>query len=83
MTEIKFDSTDKETIVRKIQMYFRDELDQEIGAFDAEFLLNFFSSEIGGLYYNQGLLDAQAALSNKLDELNYLIQDLEKPVFGV
>lgn len=83
MTEIKFDSSDKEAIVRKIQMYFRDELDQEIGAFDAEFLLNFFSSEIGGLYYNQGLLDAQAALSNKLDELNYLIQDLEKPVFGV
>ena len=81
MPDIKFSSKDKEAIVHKIQMYFHEELEQEIGAFDAEFLLNFFSTEIGGLYYNQGLLDAQAVLSNKLDELNYLIQDLEKSTF--
>ena len=43
MSEIKFSTEETESIVRKIQLYFREELDQEIGRFDAEFLLDFFA----------------------------------------
>lgn len=64
MSAIKFKKDEKAIIVRKIQLYFTEELRQDIGQFDAEFLLDFFS-EIGSFYYNRGLYDAQAILSKK------------------
>ncbi|MCW8887644.1 MAG: DUF2164 domain-containing protein, partial [Gammaproteobacteria bacterium] len=66
-------------IVQKIKAYFHDELSQEIGGFDAEFLIDFFSKEIGPHFYNRGLSDALTLFSEKADELSYLVQELEKP----
>ncbi|MDH3528768.1 MAG: DUF2164 domain-containing protein, partial [Acidobacteriota bacterium] len=43
MEEIEFTKEEKDAIVAKIKGYFESELDQEIGQFDAEFLLGFFS----------------------------------------
>lgn len=74
-----FSEPEKAIIVSKIQAYFIHELDQEIGGFDAEFLLDFFSKEIGTLFYNRGLYDAQVLLSQKLDDLSDAIYQLEKP----
>lgn len=74
-----FSDTEKAEIVAKIQKYFNRELGQEIGGFDAEFLLDFFAREIGNYFYNQGLYDAQAILSTKLDDLNDAISQLELP----
>ena len=81
MSEIKFSADDKERIVSKIKKYFSDELEQEIGGFDAEFLMEFFAKEIGPYFYNQGLSDAGVLLNERAEETNYLIQELEKP-FG-
>ena len=47
MTDIKFTEEETALIVRKIQLYFTEELKQEIGRFGAEFLLHFFSGEVG------------------------------------
>ena len=80
MSKIRFSKDEKECIVGKIQRYFRDELDQDIGGFDAEFLCDFFSEEIGAFYYNRGLADAQAVLEMRLDTINEAISELEKPV---
>ncbi|MEO0974480.1 MAG: DUF2164 domain-containing protein, partial [Pseudomonadota bacterium] len=41
-------------IVGRLQAYFEAELDQEIEQFAAEFLLDFFSREVGAYFYNQG-----------------------------
>lgn len=79
MTEIKFTEEETAFIVRKIQLYFTEELKQEIGRFDAEFLLDFFSGEVGSYFYNRGLYDAQAILSRKLDDLSEAIYQLERP----
>lgn len=79
MTEIKFTEEETALIVRKIQLYFTEELKQEIGRFDAEFLLDFFSGEVGPYFYNRGLYDAQATLSSKLDHLSEAIYQLERP----
>ena len=65
-------------IIRKVQMYFQEELEQEIGRFDAEFLIDFFAEEIGAYFYNRGLYDAQALVSAKVDELSDSIYELEK-----
>lgn len=77
MPVIKFTKEETERLTRKVQLYFNDELDQEIGQFPAQFLLEFFSEEIGPYYYNRGLMDAQAVLESRLSEALY---ELEKPI---
>jgi uncharacterized protein (DUF2164 family) len=79
MADITFTDEEKAVIVRKIQLYFTEELKQELGRFDAEFLLEFFAEEVGAYFYNRGLYDAQVILSAKLDDLNDSISMLEKP----
>ncbi|MFT5163964.1 MAG: hypothetical protein ACI9FJ_002561 [Alteromonadaceae bacterium] len=82
MTKIKLSPQQKNAIVNKIQRYFARELDQDIGDFDAEFLLDFFSENVGGYYYNQGLYDAQTVLAAQLDNINEAIDVLEKETFN-
>jgi uncharacterized protein (DUF2164 family) len=74
-----FSEAEKAIIISKIQRYFNAELDQDIGQFDAEFLLDFFAKEVGNFFYNRGLYDAQAILSSKMDDLSDAIYQLEKP----
>jgi uncharacterized protein (DUF2164 family) len=76
--KIKFEKEERAAIVGKIQRYFVDELDSEIGAIPAELLLNFFTETIGGFYYNQGLSDAQAVLGKLVDNINDEIYGLEQ-----
>lgn len=78
MTEIEFSKDEKDIIVKKIQMYFSEELDQDIGQFDSQFLLDFFVSEIGPYFYNRGLYDSQAILEKRMDDISESIYELEK-----
>jgi len=66
-------------IVYKIKHYFATELGEEIGQFDAEFLLEFFAKEIGPYFYNQGLHDAQAAVDSQVDLLKDVFYTMEEP----
>jgi len=75
---IKFEKEERAAIVSRIQRYFVDELESEIGAIPAELLLNFFTAEIGPFYYNQGLGDAQAVLAKLVDNINDEIYGLEQ-----
>ena len=78
LAEIKLDDSVKVEVVAKLQKYFEAELQQEIGSFDAEFLLDFFSKEVGGYYYNQGLADALKSFEAKMEDVGELIYQLEK-----
>lgn len=80
MSEIEIPKEHIERTVSKIKDYFQAELGQEIGGFEAEFLIAFFAQEVGPHFYNQGITDAFAVFSEKTEELGYLIQELEKPV---
>ena len=66
-------------MVHKIKHYFNQELDFDIGQFDAEFLLDFFSEEIGVYHYNRGLRDAQDIFSTKVESITDAIYELEIP----
>lgn len=79
MAKIEFSTAEKQHIVSKIERYFLDELDQEIGQFDAEFLLDFFSEQVGAYYYNRGLHDAQALLQQRLEDISEAIYEIEQP----
>jgi uncharacterized protein (DUF2164 family) len=78
MKPIRFEKEERSAIVARIQRYFVDELDSEIGGIPAELLLNFFSEEIGPFYYNQGLADAQAVMARMTDTINDEIYGLEQ-----
>lgn len=79
MKDIEFSADQKARIVSKVKIYFADELQQDIGSFEAEFLLDFFAREVGPYFYNRGLFDAQQVFNEKMEDLGYLLQELEKP----
>lgn len=82
MADITFSKEELAAITGRIKLYFREELDQELGQFDAQFLLEFFAEEIGGYFYNRGLYDAQALLNDKLEDISDALYQLEKTTGG-
>ncbi len=80
MSDIKLTQDETDQVVSKIKKYFADEFDQDIGGFEAEFLIDFFAKEIGPHFYNRGLSDAHSLFTEKADEIGYLVQELEKPL---
>lgn len=74
----EFSREQKERMASKVKGYLRDELHQEIGSFDAEFLVDFLAEELGPYFYNRGLADARGLLNEKMAELDYQVQELEQ-----
>jgi uncharacterized protein (DUF2164 family) len=77
--QIEFTTQEKELLVQKLKHYFTNELDQDIGQFDAEFLLEFFGKEMGVYYYNRGLTDAQDIFKSRVESITDAIYELEIP----
>ena len=80
MSEISLSTEQKEQAVDKLKRYFDSEMGQDLGQFEAEFLFDFISENFGNYFYNQGLYDAQAMISNRIDLITDAIFELEKPV---
>lgn len=80
MSTIELTTADRARIVERIRDYVEQELEQELDQFGAEFLLDFFTKEVGPHYYNAGLSDAQGVLSKRLESITEAIGELEKPV---
>lgn len=79
MSKIELPKETRDALARALSRYLKDELDLEVTGFDAVFLLDFITESLGPHFYNQGLADAQAILSKKLDEIGESIYQLEKP----
>ena len=78
MEKLEFTRDEKSALADKLKRYLAEELDLEIGSFDAEFLLDFFAGELGAYYYNRGLYDAQALFARKVDEFSDAVYELEQ-----
>jgi len=78
MKPITFSREETRAIVGEIQDYFREELDQSIGAIPAELLMQFFAEKMGAFFYNRGLYDAQALVRKKIDDVSDEIFSLEQ-----
>ena len=79
MSKIELAKDTRDALAKALSRYLKDEHDVEVAGFDAHFLLDFIIETIGPHVYNQGLADAQALLSKKLDELGESLWQLEKP----
>ena len=75
---INISRKNKDKITQDIQQWFRENLDQEIGNLDAEFLLDYFTENLGGLYYNQALSDVHSLIAEKTESFADSIYDLRK-----
>jgi len=80
MSEIEFTREQRAVLVESIGRFFDQELELELGRFDAEAVLDFAARELGGAFYNRGLHDAQASLEKRVADLvSETIDALEKP----
>lgn len=77
---IELDKKQQQSMTQELQRYLQDELDIEIGQFDAEFLVEFISKKFGSVYYNQGLKDAQSVMERKMMDIADEIYEIEKIV---
>lgn len=80
MKPIEFSKAEMNDMVRRLQAYFSDELDQELGALAAEMLIAFIARDLGPSFYNRGLYDAQALFTAKAEETADAIYGLERQV---
>ena len=78
MSVVEFSKEEKALITQKLQRYVATELGFEMGSFDAEFLLEFVSKELGCYFYNRGLYDAQTVVNARFEEMAEAIVVLEK-----
>lgn len=78
MSVVEFSKEEKALITQKLQRYVATELGFEMGSFDAEFLLEFVSKELGCYFYNRGLYDAQTVVNARIEEMAEAIVVLEK-----
>ncbi|CAH0529542.1 DUF2164 domain-containing protein [Vibrio hippocampi] len=73
-----FDTKKRNELVIELQNYFADELSQDLGQFDGEFLLDFIITKMGPAFYNQGLNDAKQVVERKLLDISDEIYEIEK-----
>lgn len=66
---IKIDKDNREFMISQIIEYFGKERDEEIGYLAASLILDFVSENLGPLFYNQGVKDSIAFMSDKVEDM--------------
>lgn len=80
MAGMSFSREEKERMVAKVKAYFEGEMNQSLGGFEAEFLIDFFAEEMGAFFYNRGLYDAEALITARLTDISDQLLELERPL---
>ena len=62
----------------RLQTYLRDELEVEVGRLPAEMLVEFVGRDIGRLFYNRGLRDAETVVRQKVEDVADALYGLER-----
>ncbi len=78
MSKIEFTSQQKQAMASAVQTYLEQELDVEIGQFDADFLVDFVVDKFGPVFYNKGLSDAQAVMERKMMDISDELYEIEQ-----
>lgn len=76
---IKLSEETRQRLIKSIQRYFSENMDEPAGDLKAALLLDFFVREIGPSIYNQAILDAQSHLQDKVAEMD---GDCHQPEFA-
>lgn len=76
-TRIQLTDERRGHLLRSIQQFFRDEMDEPISDFRADGLLDFLLREIGPPVYNQGVRDATRYMQEKLTDIEGEVYERE------
>lgn len=79
MSKLTLDEADKVKMTGQLKSYLEQEFDLSVGAFDAEFLLDFITDNFSATYYNKGLRDAQQVMQEKMETVHDALYELELP----
>ncbi|MBY6187322.1 DUF2164 domain-containing protein [Marinobacter hydrocarbonoclasticus] len=75
---ITLDPAQRTATLRQLTDYFEQQLDQDLGQFEGEFLLDHLLKTLGPVIYNQALQDAQALLQPRMELVVESLYELEK-----
>jgi len=59
----------REFMVSAIQSYFKNEMDIDLGDLASTLILDFFAENLASEFYNQGVVDAQKYISEKIEDI--------------
>ncbi len=82
MKPIAFSKEELRDMVGRLQAYFADELETDLGVLPAEMLIAFIARDLGPTFYNRGLYDAQTLIAAKAEETVEAIYGLEQKPGG-
>ncbi len=82
MDAIELTKEDREFAVQRLQAYFRDERDEELGNLGATLIYDFIAKELGPLFYNRGLYTASLIARRAADSLEADIDAAKRPPPG-
>ena len=78
MSDFQLSDEKRQELTDTIKTYLLDELDVDVGSFEAGFFLDFLIRELGPAIYNQAIYDTQAALNQQIERLSEDLLQLEK-----
>jgi len=67
---------EKNLAKEELILFFENKRNEKIGIIAAEEIINFFLQSVGGKLYNKGVTDAKKAIENRIEELNFDLDDL-------
>jgi len=65
----------KQAAATKIRDYIYENFDTEIGNMQSDFLIDYITEHIGAYYYNKGVADSMAFITDKTDDMYLLMKD--------
>jgi uncharacterized protein (DUF2164 family) len=74
-TTIPLTKEQKENAVAKIKEYVLENFDVEVGNLQSEIFLDFITEHIGVYYYNKGIADSMAFMTDKIEDFYLLMKD--------
>lgn len=77
---IKLPKEKKDLIISEIQEYHLKEHGEELGIIASENLFEFFTQQLGPIFYNQGVQDAKQLVAQLLLNVEDDISSLERPL---
>lgn len=77
MMSIKLQKDVEQRLLASIQRYCAENMDEEVGELKARLLLDYCLREIGPSVYNQAILDAQAAMQDRIAEIETVCYETE------
>lgn len=80
MPIVRIATDDREFLRSRLTTYLQNELNVDLGCFEADFMVDMIVDTFGPFFYNAGLRDAQAALLRRVDDIRGAIDELERPL---